>query len=171
MSILTLITAHNLPNSIDPLWHWNHDECSCEFAKVLRERKMTEEEREAVTLFGTQPTRIPVGDVIRAKRIGFGRLEQMRIDQVSREERLKWIHRVESAITWLQSFRAGASQSLDIELYELNEEKRAKRLQQDQAYKVKLQPEIPRTDKKAKDLANALETLGLSLNDLKKLKG
>lgn len=132
---------------------------------------MTEEEREAVTLFGTQPTRIPVGDVIRAKRIGFGRLEQMRIDQVSREERLKWIHRVESAITWLQSFRAGASQSLDIELYELNEEKRAKRLQQDQAYKVKLQPEIPRTDKKAKDLANALETLGLSLNDLKKLKG
>jgi len=132
---------------------------------------MTEEEKEKAVLFGVQPTRIPVGDIIRAKRTGFGRMEQMRIDLVSREERLNWIHKVESAITWLQGFRAGASQSLDLELYDLDEEKRARRLQKDQAYKVKLQPEAPKTDKKARDLANALELLGLTNNDLKKLKG
>ena len=132
---------------------------------------MTEEDKENSTLFGTQPTRIPVADVIRAKRVGFGRLEQMRIDQMSREARIAHIHKVESAITWLQSFRAGASQSLDLELYDMNEEKRARQLQKDQGYKVRLQPEIPRTDKKVNDLAKALETLGLSALDLKKLKG
>lgn len=131
---------------------------------------MSEEEKENSVLFGVSPTRIPVGDVIRAKRIGFGRLEQLRIDQVSREERIKWIHKVESAITFLQSYRAGASQSLDLELYDLDEDKRARQLQKDQSYKVRLAPEGPKTDKKARDLASALETLGLSVADLKKLK-
>lgn len=147
------------------LWQF----CECGFAEKLREIKMTESDKENALLFGVQPTRIPVGDVIRAKRTGFGRLEVMRIDKVSREERLNHILKVEKAITFLQSFRAGAKQSLDIELYELNEEERNKQIREDMKYIVKSKP-VEITDKKADQLAKALETLGLSAADLKKLK-
>jgi hypothetical protein len=179
LSALTLEQAEHiflLLHEFEPFEDKQHRSilsCPCNPATRFREKvkEMNEQEKENSTLFGVSPTRIPVGDVIRAKRVGFGRMEQKRIDLESREDRLAWIHKVEGAITFLQSFRAGAKQSLDIELYELDEESRAKRLQKDLAYKVKLSPEISTTDKKAKQLAAALETLGLSTNDLKKLKG
>src|SRR5882672_2270823 len=83
--------------------HKSIETCSCNTAIRYKERKnkMSEEEREDSTLFGVSPTRIPVGDVIRAKRIGFGRMEQKRIHEETREERILWIHKVESAITFL----------------------------------------------------------------------
>lgn len=130
---------------------------------------MSDNDKENALLFGVQPTRIPVGDVIRAKRAGFGRLEVLRVDKVSREERLALILKVEKAITFLQSFRAGMKQSTDIELYELDEESRNKQIREDMKYVVKQKP-VELTDKKADQLAKALETLGLTSNDLKKLK-
>ncbi len=167
------LLLHDLPNSGSPWYHEDVSSCWCSIATELKKRKqkMTEEEKESAILFGTIPTRIPIGDVIRAKRIGFGRLEQQRIDLVTREERIQWIHKVESAITFLQSYRAGAKQSLDIELYELNEEAREKQVRLDQKYIPREVSESLKTDKKAAQLAKALETLGLTPSDLKKLKG
>jgi len=147
-------------------------ECFCNPAKRIREYRMTEneQEKEETILFGVKPTRIPVGDIIRARRTGFGRMEVMRIDQVSREERMAWILKVEEAITFLQSYRAGAKQSLDIELDEMTVEGEAKQRQLDLKYRNEVRLEPVKKDKKADQVSKALALLGLSVEDLKNLQ-
>ena len=129
-----------------------------------------EQEKEETILFGVKPTRIPVGDIIRARRTGFGRMEVMRIDQVSREERMAWILKVEEAITFLQSYRAGAKQSLDFELDEMTVEGEAKQRQLDLKYRNEVRLEPVKKDKKADQVSKALALLGLSVEDLKNLQ-